>query len=174
MKKTNYWLAYFLMVVLQILVCNYCNFSQYVMLSILPVIVLLVPIRYSTILTMIVAFATGMAVDLIAEGGLLGLNAVALVPVAFCRNKILDLVFGEELFARKEDISIERFGIMKMSMAILLAQTIFFLIYNWTDGAGTRPFWFNLVRFLASSIVSYAVSLILASFLSRENRSGWR
>lgn len=174
MKKNNYWLAFFLLTILQIIICNYFNFSQYVMLSVLPVIVLLVPVRYSTIITMVVAFVTGMAVDMLAEGGLLGINALSLVPVAFCRNKILDLVFGEEVFSRKEDISIERFGVMKMSMAIILAQLLFFLIYNTADGAGTRPFWFNAVRFVASNLASYVVAIILAVFLSRENRSGWR
>ena len=89
MKKNNYLLAYVLMVILQILVCNYCNFTHFITLSILPVTMLLIPVRRSSVFAMLCTFATGLVVDLLAEGGLPGLNALALVPVSFCRKAIL-------------------------------------------------------------------------------------
>ena len=100
MRKGGYYFVFLLLVAVQMLICNYLNLSPYLSLSILPVLILCVPLRLPTFWTMLLAFATGSAVDLLSEG-LLGLNALALVPVAFVRKEVIRLIFGDELFARK-------------------------------------------------------------------------
>ena len=124
MKKSGFWLIYLLILVAQLLLSTYANFSPYVLVTLLPVMVLCIPIRVGTILTMIIAFASGLSIDLLSEG-LLGLNALALVPVAFARNSIIRLIFGGELFAREEDFSVNRSGLGKVVMAILLSTALF-------------------------------------------------
>lgn len=167
MKQTGFIFSYVILLVLQICICNFFRISPYVVLSILPVMILLIPVRKGTIFALVTAFLTGLAVDLLADG-LLGLNILALVPVAFARRGIIRLVFGEEIFARQEDISIRRQGVWKMSVAIIMAQALFMLIYVWADGAGTRPFWFGLARFGASLVAGYLISLIVANILTSE------
>lgn len=169
MKEYRFFLTYALIVLVQILICNYLNLSLYVALSLLPVIVLFIPIRYSTSFALVVAFLTGLAVDYFAEG-LVGLNALALLPVAFCRKSIINLVFGDEIFARQEDISINQHGVLKVSIAIIIAQSLFMLIYIWADGAATRPFWFNLTRFLMSVIIGWLISLFVSEALVQDRR----
>lgn len=169
MKEYRFFLTYALIVLVQILICNYLNLSAYVVLSLLPAAVLLIPIRYSTVLALVVSFFTGLAVDYFAEG-LVGLNALALLPVAFCRKSIINLVFGDEIFARKEDISINQHGVLKVSIAIILAQSLFMFIYIWADGAATRPFWFNLTRFLMSVIIGWLISLSVSEALVQDRR----
>ena len=173
MKQTRFLITFLLLLLVQICIANFFRLSQYVMLSILPAMILLLPIRHSTTPGLIIAFFTGLAVDLLSDG-LLGLNALSLVPVAFCRIGIIRLIFGEEIFARKEDISIPRQGIWKMSVAILMAQAIFLLIYIWADGAGTRPLWFSGIRFAASLAGGYILSLFVANILAPERTSGGR
>ena len=95
MRKTGYYFVFFLLVAVQMLICNYLNLSAWLMLSILPVMILCVPLRLPTFWTMLLAFVTGCAVDLLAEGHL-GLNALALVPVAFVRKEVIRLIFGDE------------------------------------------------------------------------------
>lgn len=172
--RNNYWITFTLMVLLQIIICNYFQFTQYLMLSILPVLILLMPVNYSTITALLVSFAAAFAVDLLGEGGLLGINVVALLPIAFLRNNILEFTFGKEVFVRKKIITLERYGVRKMSTAIIIAQALFLFIYIWFDSAGTRPFWFNLARFCGSLAIGFGVSLALATVLASENRSGWR
>lgn len=169
MKESRFFLTYAMVVLVQILICNYLNLSLFVALSLLPVIVLFIPIRYSTSLALFVAFISGLAVDYFAEG-LVGLNALALLPVAFCRKSIINLVFGDEIFARKEDISINQHGVLKVSIAIIIAQSLFMLIYIWADGAATRPFWFNLTRFLMSVIIGWLISLSVSEALVQDRR----
>ena len=173
MKQTGFFISFILLLIVQICICNFFRLSQFVMLSILPAMILLIPIRRNTVYTMIIAFATALATDLLADG-MIGLNIAALVPVAFARKGIIRLVFGEEIFARKEDVSIPRQGLWKMSLAIIMAQTLFLAIYIILDGAGTRPVWFGFARYGASLAGGYILSLFVADILSPERNSGSR
>lgn len=169
MKKSGFWLIYILLLVAQLLLSTYANFTPYVMVTLLPVMVLCMPIRMHTILAMVVAFASGLSVDLLSEG-LLGLNALALVPVAFARNSIIKLIFGRELFAREEDFSAHRNGFGKVLVAIVLSVALFLAIYIWADGAGTRPLLFNAIRFGASLVASTLLSLLVVNLLAPDSR----
>ena len=168
MKQYNFFLTYALLVIIQMVICNYFHLSSYVLLSILPVMVLCIPIRISTPATLCIAFVTGFLVDLLSEG-LLGINTLSIVPVAFLRTVIIQLVFGEEVFARNEDFSIKKSGLGKVSIALLLAQGLFLAVYILADGAGTRPFSFNLLRFVLSLAAGYAVSILLVDTLAPDS-----
>lgn len=172
MRKKEFFIAYILLVVLQMLIYNYLHLSHYLLLSILPVMVLLIPIRFSTTATLFIAFATGLVADFFSDG-VLGLNLAALLPVALLRERVIALVFGEELFSRGEDASIRRQGPVKMGVAILIVQAIFLLIYIWADSAGTRPFTFNFIRWAVSLVAGTAVSLLVARILAPEKDSRW-
>ncbi len=169
MRKPEFWIAYVLLLIAQLLISNYLNITPYVILTILPVMVLCISIRVGTSGAMVIAFATGCVVDLLSEG-VLGLNALSLVPVAFLRNPIIRLIFGNEVFARREDFSVQRSGFGKVSLAMLLAQAVFLLVYIWADGAGTRPLWFNAARFGASLAAGFAVSLCTLQVLAPDPR----
>jgi rod shape-determining protein MreD len=169
MRKGEFWLAYLLMTVAQMLLCNYFHVSPYVMLTILPVMVLCIPLRVPTWVTMFIAFATGFAVDLLAEG-VLGLNVLALVPVAFVRKEVIRLIFGGELFARKEDFSVRKNGFGGVALAIFLVEALFLAVYIWADGAGTRPLSFNAIRFGASLLAGWALSLLVIDILAPDTR----
>lgn len=169
MKKTGYFIPFIILLLLQICICDFFRLSQFVVLTVLPVTVLLIPISRGTVFSLFAAFLAGLAVDLLSDG-LLGLNVLSLVPVAFARRGIIRLVFGEETFARHEDISINKSGFEKMSLAIFMAQTLFLAIYIWADGAGTRPLWFGFARYGASVISGCVLSLIAADILTSERK----
>lgn len=169
MRKNSYYFVFLLLVAVQMLICNYLSLAAWLMLSILPVMILCVPLRLPTFWTMLLAFATGCAVDLLSEG-ILGLNALALVPVAAVRKDIIRLIFGDELFARKEDFSVRKNGFGKVALAIFLVQALFLVIYIWADGAGTRPFSFNAIRFGISLLAGWALSLIIIDILAPDTR----
>lgn len=167
--RKYFLVSYLLMLVLQILICNYLQVSPYITLSILPVMVLMLPIRYGTIVAMILAFLSGLSIDFLAEG-LTGINSLAIVPVALLRTPFLRMVFGSAIFSRREDISIRRHGLIKMATAITLAQSLFLILYIWADTAGTRPFSFCLLRFILSLIPGVLLSLPISNILSSDGR----
>ena len=78
MRKSGFFAVYAILVVAQMLLSNYFHLTQYILLSILPVMVLCIPLNVSTSASMVIAFVTGLLVDLLSEG-LLGLNALAVV-----------------------------------------------------------------------------------------------
>lgn len=165
----NFGILYLMMTVVQILVCNYCHFSYFVTLSILPVMILFMPLSVSTIPAMFIAFATGIAVDWLSEG-IIGLNALSLVPVALVRRLLIQIILGNDHVVRNESISFKKNGASKISLAILVVQAIFLTVYILADGAGTRPLWFNLARFAASLAAGYAISMIVANMLTSSEK----
>lgn len=167
MNNGKYALTYLLLLLAQICIANYCNFSWYLYLSFLPVMVFLVPIRHNSAIAMLLAFASGFAVDFLSDG-VIGLNMLALVPVAMMRRGIVSLVYGGEFFARQENISMSRHGVVKMIFSIILSQAVFLAIYILADSAGTRPMWFNLTRFGISMVAGCLISLVVANILEPE------
>ena len=167
--KQNYIMMFLLIVGVQLLICNYLHISTFLTLSILPCAILLMPTRYSPVVAMILAFASGLAVDTLAEG-VTGLNALALVPVAGARRWICGFIFGKELTATGEDVSMMKYGMGKMALAIFIAQFIFLMIYIWADGAGARPLMFNALRFSVSLVAGTLISLIIAKLLDPNER----
>ena len=164
----NIGLTYILMVIVQMFICNYFHFSMYVTLSMLPAMVLCIPLSVNTSLAMVIAFATGLATDVFSDA-VLGLNAMSLVPVALARKYIIRTFIGEETVEREESFSFRKNGLGKVSASIALCELIFFAIYSIMDGAGTRPVWFNISRLCASMAASYILSLIAIHMLSSED-----
>ena len=169
MRDTGYILKFIIVVIAQILLSNYFNFSHYVTLTILPAAILLLPIQRNTLFAMILAFVTGFLVDYFADG-MLGLTSLSLVPVAFARKGIIRFVCGSEVFSREENLSVQKNGVAHLFFTILIASVLYFLVYIWADGAGTRPFWFNCAKFFASLAASSIFSVMVCFILRPDSQ----
>ena len=169
MKNHNFGILFILLVIAQMIICNYFQMTPYIVLSILPAMILCIPLTVSTNVCMLIAFASGLTVDWLAEG-LIGINAASLVPVAMARKTIIRIFLGEDLIARRDSFTFKKNGIGKISIALFVSLAIFFAIYIILDGAGTRPFSFNLIRFTASVTASLALSLVVSAVLIPDDR----
>lgn len=172
MRDSGFILKYIVLLIVQVLLWNFFNFSQFMVLCILPAMVLCFPIRYGTLPALILAFITGFLADFVS-GGMLGLTSFALVPVALIRVPVLHLAFGQGLFSRGDNISVVKLGAGKMLLGIGIVTTLFAILYVWADGAGTRPFWFNFVKVLLSTVTSSLVSLPVSMILCPDTNSRW-
>jgi hypothetical protein len=169
MKGQNFGLLYFLLALGQIIMCNFTNLGPYIMLTLLPAMIMCVPLTISTTGCMLIAFATGLSVDWLSEG-LIGINAAALIPVALMRKPLIRLFLGEDLITRSDSFSIRKNGVGKISMMSIIATLIFLGIYIYLDGAGTRPFWFNAVRCGTSLLCNIVLALIVINILTVDGR----
>lgn len=169
MRTQSFGLLFILMVLGQMILCNFAGFSPYVMLSMLPAMIICVPLTVSTPLCMLIAFATGLSVDWLSEG-LIGLNASSLVPVALMRKPLIRFFLGEDLIVRSDSFSIKKNGLGKISLILGVSLIIFLGIYIFLDGAGTRPFWFNLTRFWVSFACNMVLALIVTNILTVDDR----
>ena len=165
----NFKLLYFLLVICQIVICNYAYLGPYIMLSILPAMVMCIPLSVGTAGCMLIAFITGLSVDWLSEG-LIGINAAALLPVALARQTFIRIFLGEDIINRKDSFSIRKNGIGKVSIAMAAAYMLFLGIYIFLDGAGTRPFWFCTARFGVSLIVNMSLAFLTANILTPDDR----
>ena len=169
MKNQFFGILYFLMVIGQMIICNYFQFTPYIVMTILPAMVLCMPLTIRTPMCMIIAFASGLAVDWLAEG-LIGINAASLVPVALARKSIIRIFLGEDLINRSEMFTFRKNGAVKISAAILTLYAIYLGIYIFLDGAGTRPLWFDLTRFGASLATNWLLALLITGILTPDDR----
>ena len=172
MRLNEFTLKFFLLLIAQILIWNYFNFSQYLTVVFLPAMILVLPIERSTNHAMVLSFICGLFVDFFC--GMMGLTSLALVLAAFIRRPVIRLSLGTEVFSRNENISFHRQSWAKILLAILLLTAAFLVVYIWADGAGTRPTWFNIVRFLLSLLVSTGVSLFVADILCSDLGEKWK
>lgn len=173
MRISSLTIKYILLLIAQILLGNFFNFSQFIMISVLPVMVLMLPIRRSTVFCLVIAFIMGTAVDFFADGHL-GLTAAALLPVAALRRPVIMFVFGNELFSREEDISPQRQGWEKILLATAICTAIFLAFFIIIDSAGTRAAWIDLIKFILSTILSTAVSMSVGNLIGSESEAKWK
>ena len=166
-------IKYVLLFLAQAALWNYGNFSQYLLLVFLPAMLMCLPISRSPIHSMAVAFVTGLLLDFIVTGQL-GLTSLALVPVALLRRPVIRLVFGSELFARGEDLSFHRQGWQKFVLCVLMLTAVFLLVFLWADGAGTRPLWFNAVKFAVSLAAGTVLGVFVAYLMLEESGERWK
>lgn len=171
--RNRYWLIYLLLVVAQILLGNFLNLGQLVTICLLPMLVLSLPVKYPGALVMGIAFGTSLAVDFLTHG-ILGLSTVALLPVAAFRRILVSAVFGEEVFARGEDLSVGKQGGSRMALAILICTAVYFAVFVWVDAAGTRSFGICALDWLLSTLASTAVGIPAARLFNDNGEGRWR
>ena len=169
MKAGRYFLIFALLCLAQALISNYFLFSQYVLISLLPLLILSLPSRYGTPAGLLIAFATGFVVDFIG-GTTLGLTSVALLPLALLRLPILRVVSGEEILSERDDTPVSHQSTNGFVLTMIIGCILFFTVYVWVDAAGTRPGWFNMLRTLFSSVVSSVLCALLGDFIYIKNR----
>lgn len=165
----NFKLLYCLLLICQIVLCNFSPLGPYITLSLLPAMIFCIPMSISTAVCMIIAFGSGLAVDWLSEG-LIGINAASLVPVALARKSIVRIFFGEDLITRGDSFSVNKYGTAKVSAALMSSIAVFLLFYVILDGAGTRPMWFNLAYFGASLLCNWILALLVTHLLTPDDR----
>lgn len=165
----NFTVTYILLAVAQMVICNYFKVSPYVYVTILPAMILALPLKIGTIGSMAVAFVTGLGVDFLAEG-IIGLNALALVPVALVRLPLLQMVMGDEDSGKENPFGARSASFGRILLAVTIAYAIFTAVYVIADGAGVRPFWFNAARFGASLICDSLLALLVIHVLTPDAR----
>lgn len=168
-SNQNFVLVYILLVIGQMVICNYFRISPYLYVTILPAMILCIPLKIKTAASMLTAFATGLSVDLLAEG-IVGINALALVPVALIRYRLLKIVLGNEAIEKENPFNVRTSGLWKILFALVSAYAVFLAIYIIADGAGTRPVWFNIVRFAVSLVCDSVLAFFIIHILNPTDR----
>lgn len=163
MGSNRFTICFILALLVQLVLAKYCQWP-FLYICLLPAMILCVPTIRPTWWTMTVAFLAGFAVDALTDGTL-GLNAVALVPVAALQKTIIRRVIDEDIVDRHYNLSFKANGYIRLSIALALAYAVFFIIYILIDSAGIRNFGFNFTKLLSSMLVSLIFGIITIAVL---------
>ncbi len=165
---TKFIATWLILVVCQIVICDCIFLGPLVTVTLLPALVMFLPLNTRTEITMLIAFAAGFVIDWLADG-VLGLNMAALVPVALLQKPLVRLFIGEDAVVRSEALSAPKSGWPRMLALITVATAIFLLIYVILDGAGERTAGFTAARFGCSLAASFPLAAIIAHIFSSGN-----
>lgn len=149
-----------LLIIAQGVLDNYVNLSIYIDLSLFMFILLVLPARAATVTVMLVAFATGLVVDILGNG-IPGLTSAALTAAGLCRRAILSLTVPKDPSSMDGKSSIEDLGIIRFAVYAAAMSFIFLSVYILLDTAGFRPFGQCAARLLISLVINTALLTVI-------------
>lgn len=165
---TKFIVTWVLALLAQIIICDGVFLGPVVTVTLLPALIMFLPLYTKTPLTMLIAFAAGFAVDWLSDG-VLGLNTASLVPVALLQKPLVRLFIGEDTVVRTDALSVKKSGWGRMLALCTVATAVFLLTYVLFDGAGERSLAFNAIRFGCSLAACLPLEAIVIHIFSTRN-----
>lgn len=150
-----------LLIVCQILLSEYVNIWPVLYIAIFPQFIILLPPAMDKMAYMIAAFALGLATDIFADG-VLGLNAAALVAIAYARPLLLKAVFSRTGIDSTENMPLLTRFVEPRKLLLLnaLMLLIFFAVYVMLDSAGSLPLWYAILKIILCVAINSIISII--------------
>ena len=158
-----------LLMALQLLVLNYVYLGGYVMPMLYVLFILMLPTNTGRIPMLLIAFGTGLVVDITA--GMLGFQALACTVVAMLR-----ILFDDRILTRGEPIEVKRPSIFSVTPQyfisyLLLMLGAFYLVFYTTELFGFRGFGGVLLATLCSTLVTTLLAVIYQALLLKKEES---
>ena len=155
-----------LLIICQILLSEYVNIWPLLYIAIFPQFIILLPPALNRTAHMLIAFALGMAIDIFADG-VLGLNAAALVAMAYIRPSFLKITLSKANLDTSDNQPLlpRTVEIQKLAVLNCLMLAVFFFVYILLDSAGSFPFWYTILKIVVCVIVNCVISLICSRVL---------
>ena len=168
MKKPADIIFFVLVFLLQLVLSDYLHLGPWICLCLIPFLILHIPLSRTPHLTMLVAFALGLGLDILSDG-VPGLNAFAAVMAAAPRKTFYRFFVNSDRQDKTEIPLLRDIGILKYLKYLISVTTVYFAAYILLDCISFRPLPFILLKFAASTAASTALALLLA--VSVQNRN---
>lgn len=160
MTSGKFLILTFIVLLIQLFVAEFINLSTLLYIVITPLPILMLPYNFNNSLIMVIAFAIGLLTDL-SYDGVMGLNAAALVAVAFFRKPVVKLVVSKTTRENLTEINSHTLGRSSLTVILLLLYSLFFLFYIALDNVLYFSFVYTLARFIINVIVNTFIIMIL-------------
>jgi len=150
----------------QILIFSRIEFGWSTYVMVYPLFLLLLPFRMNRSLVMLIAFVMGISIDFFLNT--FGLNASALVLLAYFRPNLYKLIHPNENYDREEQndrYSNDRRFLVLLFFSLLLHHAWYFL---W-ESFSLHEFLFTLIRIGLSTLLSTVLAFLLFLLLIRRN-----
>lgn len=148
---------------------NYMNLSVYLDIALFMYIILMLPARMGTVPAMIIAFITGLVVDILGNG-IPGMTSAALTAAALCRRGAIIAVAPKDFQINDKRSSIESLGIRRFAIYSPILIFIYLLVYILIDNAGFRPAGQCIARLFISLAANTAIMTALFAVCCNDRR----
>lgn len=151
-----------LIVIIQTIITSFIYTGPYLTVTLLPFVILMMPVNWTTAKTLIAATLSALPVDLFAEG-VIGLNTAAILPAVLAREGVIRAFTANDQRDREGMISAEWLGWLRFTVLASAVLIVFLVLYIIFECAGTRPTSFILLK----TALSYAANLAIYALLQQ-------
>lgn len=149
-----------IVLLVQLFVAEFINLYPLLYIVITPLPLLVLPHNSNDSIVMVIAFAIGLFTDLSFDG-VMGLNAAALVAVAFFRRFAVKLVVSKATRENLTEINSHTVGNTSFTLILLLLYSLFFLFYIALDNVLYFSFAYTLARFIINVVVNTFIVMVI-------------
>lgn len=158
-----------LLMLLQLLVLNNVYLGSHVMPMLYVLFILMLPTSLKRVPMLLVAFATGLLVDVMSSA--LGFHALACTVVAMMR-----ILFADRILTRGEEVTINVPGIYSVTPQYFIAYLLlllggFYLVFFMAELFSFRGLWDMLLATVCSTLATTLLAVVYQwVFLKRETQ----
>ena len=149
---------FIILIAVQVLILNHVEISGYINPFLYVLFILMLPVRIPRTILLLVAFATGLCVDIFSNTA--GMHAAACVLMAYMRPGWLKIIAPRDGYDAEAVPSVKRFGfqwfIIYSSVMVLIHHVYLFFI----EVFRLNEFFSTFLRALVSSTVTLLLIII--------------
>jgi rod shape-determining protein MreD len=157
-----------LLILLQVMVLNKMNLSGYINPYAYLLFILLLPVNINRSVLLILAFLTGLTIDVF--GNTLGLHAAATVLLAFLRPGVINLFFSNIEFTGEDEPGLPIIGIGGFFRYTLVLVFIHHAFLFFLEVFSLSNFVDTLYRIIFSTLVTTLVIMIIVLLFTRKSK----
>lgn len=161
-------LRFVLLILLQVMVLNKMNLSGYINPYAYLLFILLLPVNINKSALLVLAFFTGLTIDLF--GNTLGLHASATVLLAFARPGLINLFFSNIEFIGDDEPGLPIVGVIGFFKYMLVLVFIHHSLLFFLEVFSLANFLDTLYRIIFSTLVTSLVIMILVLLFSKRKK----
>lgn len=160
---------FLLLMLLQLFVLDNVYLGGYINPCLYVLFIAMLPTSMTAITMMLIAFGTGLTVDVFSN--MLGFNAFACVAVAFLRGVWLDKIVRGDNDADVDTPSIRTVPYQQYSFFLFLILLIFNFIYQLLLVFDLRELFSILLTTILSTVITWLLAILYQSILFRKRTS---
>lgn len=146
------------LVLVQVVLLNHVQWSGYVNPYVYILFILLLPMETPSWLVLLVAFFTGLVIDMF--GNTSGLHAAASTFLAFARPGILRLISPRDDYEAETAFSPQKMGLNWFLAYVSMLTLLHHLFYFYTEVFRFSEFFLTFFKALVNSAISIVLMLI--------------
>lgn len=157
------------LIVLQVLMLNYVYMGGYIVPFIYILAIMMLPTRMGNIPLLLIAFASGMMVDLFCN--IPGFHTFSCTMMAFAR-----ILFGNKMLTRDDptevvDVpSVHSVPFEVFAVYVLLLSAVYSVTYGMIEAFSFGNFWLTALSMLVNTVVTWVLVMLCQLLVSREKK----